>query len=268
MCELLGMSCNTPTDLTFSFTGFSSRGGRTGPHGDGWGLAFFDGRAARVFLDPQSCCDSPLATFFRTNSIKTEMALAHIRRRTSGPIGLANTHPFWREMWGRAWVFAHNGTLQGFDEVLFDRYTPIGETDSERAFCWMLGQILRTFHEPPPPEQLFEAVARLGSEISRYGIFNFLLSNGEYLFARCDTKLHHILRRAPFGEATLADENLTVDFAKITTPHDQVAVVTTMPLTKNETWTKGEPGTLWVFYRGDLIAELASPVLHEPIDHP
>jgi hypothetical protein len=29
MCQLLGMNCNTPTDVTFSFTGFAQRGGRT-----------------------------------------------------------------------------------------------------------------------------------------------------------------------------------------------------------------------------------------------
>jgi branched-chain amino acid transport system substrate-binding protein len=45
MCQLLGMNCNTPTDVTFSFTGFAQRGGRTDHHSDGWGIAFFEGRA-------------------------------------------------------------------------------------------------------------------------------------------------------------------------------------------------------------------------------
>jgi glutamine amidotransferase len=268
MCELLGMSCNTPTDLTFSFTGFSSRGGRTAPHGDGWGLAFFEGKASRLFLDPSPCCESPLATFFRTHPIQTELAIAHIRKRTHGPVGLANTHPFCREMWGRSWVFAHNGTLHGVEGLALDRYSPIGETDSERAFCWMLGQLLREFHTDPGPAQLFEAVARLGSELSRRGVFNFLLGNGEYLLARCDSKLHHIIRRAPFGQATLNDEDVAIDFSQVTSPGDQVAVVSTAPLTRDEAWRKGEPGQLWVFHRGELIAELESPVLHEPVVHP
>ena len=41
MCQLLGMNCNTPTDARFSFTGFARRGGATGDHTDGWGIAFF-----------------------------------------------------------------------------------------------------------------------------------------------------------------------------------------------------------------------------------
>jgi hypothetical protein len=31
MCQLLGMNCNTPTDICFSFEGFRTRGGDTDP---------------------------------------------------------------------------------------------------------------------------------------------------------------------------------------------------------------------------------------------
>ncbi len=51
MCELLGMSANVPTDIVFSFTGLMQRGGRTGPHRDGWGIAFYEGRGLRLFQD-------------------------------------------------------------------------------------------------------------------------------------------------------------------------------------------------------------------------
>jgi hypothetical protein len=54
MCQLLGMNCNTPTDICFSFAGFQARGGLTDVHGDGWGIAFFEGRGVRVFLDPKA----------------------------------------------------------------------------------------------------------------------------------------------------------------------------------------------------------------------
>ena len=54
MCQLLGMNCNVPTDICFSFTGFQARGGATDIHRDGWGIAFFEGRGVRMFLDPES----------------------------------------------------------------------------------------------------------------------------------------------------------------------------------------------------------------------
>ena len=41
MCQLLGMNCNTPTDIIFSFEGFSKRGGLTDHHTDGFGIGFF-----------------------------------------------------------------------------------------------------------------------------------------------------------------------------------------------------------------------------------
>jgi predicted glutamine amidotransferase len=49
-----------------------------------------------------------------------------------------------------------------------------------------------------------------------------------------------------------------VDFTEVTSPNDRVAVVATMPLTRDETWTAGEPGTMWVFYDGKLAKTLAS----------
>ena len=54
MCELLGMECNVPTDIVFSFSGLVLRGGKAGPHSDGWGLALYDGKAARTFLEPSA----------------------------------------------------------------------------------------------------------------------------------------------------------------------------------------------------------------------
>lgn len=255
MCELLGMDCNTPTDIVFSFTGLARRGGATGPHADGWGLAFFDGPAARVFLDPQPCAKSPLSGFLQAHPIKTMQAVAHIRRKTRGRVRLANTHPFVRELWGRHWVFAHNGTVKSAKALkLSGRFTPVGQTDSEHAFCWLLDRITETFRAMPKDrEKLAKLIARHAGTLAEHGTFNFLLGDGEWLFARCDTRLWHIVRKAPFGQAALKDDELTVDFSEVTTPRDRVAIVATQPLTRNERWTRGAPATLWAFHKGALV---------------
>lgn len=259
MCELLGMDCNTPTDITFSFQGFAKRGGATGPHGDGWGLAFFEGRAARTFLDPTPCARSPLATFLHAHPIKTLQAIAHIRRKTRGVARLANTHPFQRELWGRSWVFAHNGTLAGAREIPLDgRFAPIGTTDSERAFCHLLGQLRAKVRDPGDALAVRRLLARVAGQLAKRGTFNFLLGDGEHLYARCDTRLWYVVRQAPFGRATLKDDALTVDFAAVTTPRDRVAVIATNPLTVDETWTRVPPATLLVFRRGRLLTSLPS----------
>jgi predicted glutamine amidotransferase len=258
MCELLGMECNVPTDIVFSFSGLAARGGARGPHGDGWGLALYEGRRARVFLEPQPAATSALARHVRENPTKTLLAVAHVRRRTRGSATLANTHPFERELWGRSFVFAHNGTLKGASALRLGRFSPIGRTDSERAFCVMLDRLDGAFPRgyPPRPRSLWSEVARIGAELGRGGTFNFLLADGTHLFAWCATKLCHIVRRAPFGAATLADDDVRVDFAQVTTPRDRVAVVATAPLTRDERWAIAEPGTLWVFRGGELRATL------------
>ena len=261
MCELLGMDCNVPTDIVFSFSGLALRGGLRGPHGDGWGLALYEGRAARTFLEPCAAHDSALARFVRENPIKTLLAVAHVRRRTRGKIALENTHPFVRELWGRTFVFAHNGTVKGARKLAIGRFRPVGSTDSEHAFCALLAGLERRFPRyPRDTAALARAVAELGSQIGRKGTFNFLLADGKHLFARCATRLCHIIRKAPFGQAHLADEELSVDFAAVTTPRDRVVIVATAALTKNEAWTAGEPGSLWVFSRGRLRATMPSPL--------
>ena len=139
MCELLGMSANVPTDICFSFAGLMQRGGGTGPHRDGWGIAFYEGKGLRAFHDPKPSYDSRLAQLVRDYPIKSEIVISHIRQANVGQVNLANTHPFIRELWGFSWCFAHNGQL---DPQLFDwplkYYQPIGTTDSEYAFCWLM----------------------------------------------------------------------------------------------------------------------------------
>jgi glutamine amidotransferase len=65
-----------------------------------------------------------------------------------------------------------------------------------------------------------------------------LLSDGRYVMAFCSTNLHWITRRAPFGVATLLDQDVEIDFQRETTPNDVVTVIATQPLTGNETWQK------------------------------
>jgi predicted glutamine amidotransferase len=147
MCQLLGMNCNVPTDICFSFTGFQARGGATDVHSDGWGIAFFEGRGTRVFLDPKPSCTSPVAELVRQYPIRSKSVIAHIRKATQGAIGLENTHPFMRELWGRYWIFAHNGNLVDFAPALDGSFVPVGLTDSERAFCWLLQRLRQRFRQ-------------------------------------------------------------------------------------------------------------------------
>ncbi|MBW7901563.1 MAG: class II glutamine amidotransferase [Rhodocyclaceae bacterium] len=259
MCQLLGMNCNVPTDICFSFTGFQARGGATDVHADGWGIAFFEGRGARLFLDPQPSCASPVARLVREYPIRSKNVVAHIRKATLGTVALENTHPFMREAWGRYWIFAHNGHLPDFAPALDGSFLPVGNTDSERAFCWLLQTLRRDCGDAAPDhDRIFETAQKVACEVGALGEFNFLLAGSDFLIAHASTQLAWIVRQAPFAEAHLKDEDVTVDFSEVTTPDDRVAVIATVPLTDNEAWQTMPPGTLWLFAEGAPVRQAAT----------
>lgn len=260
MCQLLGMNCNTPTDITFSFEGFRRRGGVTDHHIDGFGIAFFEGKGVRIYQDDTPCASSPVAEMIQSYGIKSKNVIAHIRKASSGQISLANTHPFMRELWGEYWLFAHNGHLTHLDQLLtkptstYHYYRPVGNTDSEQVFCYILEQLRQQFPEKPSKECLFATIQKLTADISQYGIFNYILSNGEWMIAHATTLLHYIIRQAPFGEARLIDDDVIIDFAAVTTPKDRVAVIATLPLTANEYWKQLARNELLMFEEGMIVA--------------
>jgi glutamine amidotransferase len=259
MCQLLGMNSRLPASLTLSFTGFSQRGGGTDHHADGWGIAFFEsdgitpGKAARHFVDKESACTSPIAKMLRTYPIKSHNVVAHVRKATVGGVALENCHPFTRELWGRHWVFAHNGDLKDYAPPLHGSFKPVGSTDSELAFCWLMQEINKSHATTPSVEELTHTLGELVPRIAKHGTFNFLLSNGQALWAHASTKLHYVLRQHPFGEVQLKDEDLSVDLAELNSPEDRQAIVVTEPLTTNETWVAMSAGEIKVFVDGSVV---------------
>ena len=192
-----------------------------------------------------------MAELIRRYPIKSENVIAHIRKATQGVVNLQNCHPFVRELWGRYWVFAHNGDLKNFRPPLHAHFRPVGETDSEHAFCWIMQELAKSHASVPSIAELTITLKELAARIAPHGTFNFLLSNGQALWAHCSTNLFVVERKHPFAHAHLADEDLSIDFARNTTPQDRVAVVVTAPLTTNEDWTAMSPGELRVFVDGE-----------------
>ena len=245
------MNCNVPTDIVFSFTGFALRGGRTDTHHDGWGIAFFEGAGVRTFVDHQAAVASPIAELIKNYPIKSKNVIAHIRKATQGVVALENCHPFVRELWGRYWVCAHNGDLKDFHPDINGAFRPVGTTDSERAFCYMLQELRRRFGDQAPEAgALQDAIRELAAAIATHGTFNLMLSDGSALYVHCSTHLHYIVRQYPFALAHLSDEDVSVDFSQVTTPNDRVAVIVTQPLTANEQWTPFAAGEFKVFIDG------------------
>ncbi|MFT4926809.1 MAG: putative glutamine amidotransferase [Phenylobacterium sp.] len=251
VCELLALTANVPTDICFSFAGLIERGGNTGPHQDGWGITFYEGNGCRSFKDPLPSCDSPIAKFVTGYPIKSHSVISHIRQGNRGKVSLENTHPFTRELWGKNITFAHNGQLSNYRELKNDNYLPIGNTDSELAFCWILNELKTKYPKRPKNfKSALNYVVKLCRQLEQYGVFNMLFTDGVYMLAYCSKKLHYITRKAPFGEAELIDQDLSVNFQHVTTPNDIVTIIATQPLTENEEWTQIMPSTFRMFKYG------------------
>ena len=243
MCELLALNANTPTDIGFSFRGLSRRGGASGEHADGRGLTLLREDAPAAF--------SSLADQLADRSPQALVTIAHIRKATRGVVALENCHPFSRSWGGQTWVFAHNGDLKG-EIALGDRYRPFGSTDSEAAFCWILGQLDQAQVDPQDPPALFRLLHRCAGALAQRGTFNALISNGTWLFATATTRLHWLTRRAPFRTATLADPPLQVDFSTVTTAKDVVTILSTEPLTTDEQWQPFDCGESLLLVDGEI----------------
>ena len=149
-------------------------------------------------------------------------------------------------------------------KLLFDRYCepdpgaafrPVGDTDSERAFCWLMQEIAKSHADVPSVAELTLTLRELVPRIARHGTFNFLLSNGQALWAHASTNLYYVVRQHPFATATLSDEDVSVNFAEQAGQGDRVAVVVTAPLTTNEVWTALPPGEVVVFVDGARARE-------------
>lgn len=189
MCELLAISSKHPTRLTLSLEALAAHSGQPSTTRDGWGAGFYQGFDVALFREPCAASDSALVSHLETQGPSTTLAVSHIRRATLGDVKLANTQPFVRELAGRTHLFAHNGHLPGISQNFrfsLDRFNPVGETDSEHAFCALMERMKVLWQSPSAPPSIEERLALVtayAADLRQLGPANFLYADGEILFA-------------------------------------------------------------------------------------
>jgi glutamine amidotransferase len=132
-------------------------------------------------------------------------------------------------------VLAHNGTVRKIiqkPEFMLGSFKPCGETYSEYAFCYLLDKIR------DKPDDIKEVLKTEAQKIKYYGKFNFLLSDGETLFAHGDNSLYFVQRKFPFDTVTLKYEQYSVNLGEIKNKDEKAIIIATEPLTENEDWKK------------------------------
>jgi predicted glutamine amidotransferase len=284
MCELLAMSSLEPATLSISLEAFSERGGLYAPHKDGWGAAFYSGRDARRLRETGAASRSSGIRFLREQEYRSNLVLAHVRQATKGAVSLENTQPFARELGGRMHVFAHNGDLIGLEEATaadLGRFRPIGDTDSEHAFCLLLARLepLWTGPEAPSLESRLAVVTAFAALLRPFGPANFLYADSEYLYVHGHERtqettghieppgLHTLCRTCPSkreGRAPRPIEGLTIG---LTEGRQRVTLVASVPLTR-EAWEPVEGGEVLAIRGGQIVARTGAAIPPQPAARP
>ncbi|MEM9731062.1 MAG: class II glutamine amidotransferase [Myxococcota bacterium] len=264
MCELLAISSAAPIRVRYSLEEFAKHGGLTHLNKSGWGISFYHERDAEIFREPRPASDSALAEFVAQYEFTRRHVLAHVRRASIGQQTIENTHPFDRELHGRKHIFAHNGSLHELPtriRLASNRFLPVGETDSEYAFCVLLERVVQ-MHDAPSLDERLTVVVDFAAELRELGDANFLYFDGEVLFAHAH-KRHHDdgtqvvgparppgLHFANHASVSIPGLDLTSD------PGVDAAIVASVPLT-DMGWTPLAEGAVIAIRDGRKVAHVA-----------
>ncbi len=281
VCELFAISSRYPTCVGFSLETLAQRGGHNGPHKDGWGVAYFEERDVFLLREPSPAAESDLVRFMEVNGPPSNLVLSHIRLATEGEPALRNTQPFQRELNGRAHVFAHNGNMPGVREacrLTTNRFTPIGETDSEFAFCCLLERLGKLWDrgngEAPSVEARLRVVAEFAASLRSLGPFNFVYSDGDTLFVHAHIRKQddgnerppglHLLVRSSNEQAV----DLTQSGVMLAPVAQELALVASVPLTDDEPWEPIAQGEVIALKHGSVWARVTLSREKEDSDGP
>jgi glutamine amidotransferase len=263
MCELFALSSRTPTNVNFSLDIFARHGGFGGKMVDGWGLAFYDGADVRLYREPEPAGQSDWVSFIEQRRQRISLVLSHIRRATQGAVSLSNTQPFMRELGGRAHIFAHNGDLAAISQRMagrWQRFQPIGQTDSETAFCILLEALapLWAGRAVPSVADRMAVIQAFAAQLRALGPANFIYADGDVLFAHGHRRIQHDGAIAPpglfrltrtCGSADDADAGVTIGTGEAT---QELVLFASVPLT-GEAWQPLGEGEVVAVRHGRLI---------------
>jgi predicted glutamine amidotransferase len=262
MCDLLGLSFNVPITAKISLDAFQQRG-QANP--DGWGLAFYQSKRLQVIKEANSASTSSLFDFMEKYT-HSNTIISHVRRSTRGIPSYLNTHPFYRRLRLSSseseFAFAHNGTLTQVEKLRFKKYQPLGETDSEQAFCHLL-DILSERESNAWVELDFKNIESALREINDgNNTLNCIFSDGSFLFCYSDENDHNNGLRytrqiAPFGSIELVapEERLgSVELrSEIPSARGQSGYLISTRILTSGKWTEFNEGELIVFKDGQIV---------------
>lgn len=227
----------------------------------GWGFAWYPepARAAMVVKDPSSIGENAMTKVLREwERFASTVFVCHLRG-AARTLEEQDTHPFARSFGGRDWCLAHNGDLFGDlhlalpldDDGVFE---PLGHTDSEHAFCWLLGRF-RAARARRLSDVPWATLHGWFRELDALGTANFILTDGTDVVAYHDDERYnglYLARLLPPHEPRLEADDLVVDLRDAGDMSRTVALVSTQPF-QGAPWAPMAGGQMVVIRRGAYV---------------
>ena len=175
MCRLFGMLAPEPVTAWFwLLSAPDSMLDQSYRNPDGTGLAHYVGSEPVVYKHPIAAYEDR-EFFAEARQVHSHLFLTHVRHATRGEPRLENTQPFTPG----SLIFAHNGTIDGLEDLPDSSGLILGDTDSERYFALLRRRIREASDTLTGIRQAVHWI----KENCTYTSLNFLLADGDSLYA-------------------------------------------------------------------------------------
>ncbi|MCP4547956.1 MAG: T9SS type A sorting domain-containing protein [bacterium] len=165
---------------------------------NGWGLVTFADEGAEPVINRSSLAAINDPEFDPTVIARAELfpevCFAHVRNCSSGLCEIPNPHPFYRELNGKHWFLAHNGSILKsvlLDLIPTDYFTLHPPVNGDNPQDWIDSELYFMYVMQTVEEHGWDVKAGLGEVILKlraflpgeYHSLNFILSDGATLWA-------------------------------------------------------------------------------------
>lgn len=284
MSDILAINCDGLSSPSLKFK-LPEKGPSNHPLGWGFGWYPHDHQGAIVAKDPVARNTQVLVDALTDwGNFRSTVFFCKIKGAAAG-YSHHETQPFSRSFAGKDWLFIHNGDLDKaeLEKLHEDKSSflePLGKTDSELAFCYLLGLIqatgARSLAEVPP-----ETLLSWFQQLDTLGEADMLLTDGTTNLVFQGTKSPHTMH---YSRILPTEDKLALDSeaaqVKMSDPRDNFRtafIVTSSPFSSGN-WTQMHPGELMIVRNGakvwsnihpDTLAPLAKePKLSVPLHYP
>lgn len=233
-----------------------------GSHPLGWGIAWYpnDDQAAIVKKDPVARgTNVQMENLADWNTFRSTVFFCKAKGAAKGYTH-HETQPFSRSFAGQEWLFMHNGDLdkERLKQLHLDKsrfLEPLGKTDSELAFCYLLGKIMET-EARKLSDVSGEMLLHWFEQLDALGSADMCISDGLSLacfYGTKSTRKLYYSRIQPNDQMSkFESESMHLEINDPRDTYRTAFIITSSPFDAGS-WLAMQPGQLIIARRGTIV---------------